>query len=261
LPTAVAGGPAFAEGASADPRFDPSQDGPSLRAPGEEPRVSEPLFAPHDAAPAVGEEADAILRQEMAVEQARANRLHAQEQFIAACRALEEFNRSQGQDLLAAEKAVSEQHEKVLKAEQSLEQIGGLTRKGYRHANEREVAELALNRARLELETAVKAKQALEAARSQGSLEALLTAKEVAAAEMGIAQTEYITELAKLDQLKSMPPAALAARGGPARQAAAVRSFVPPDVAPQGPSMWSAGAEYRAAVEGGVARLQGGIEK
>jgi hypothetical protein len=233
--------------------------GPSLRAPDSQPLDGS--ASPFGSAAPRGGESNAILDQEMQVEQARANRLHSQEQFIAACRALEEFSRSNGRDLLAAEKAVSEQQARLLQAEQALEQIGRLTRKGYRPTNERQVAELAVNRARLELEAATTARDEIRNARGQSSLEQLLTAKEVAAAEMGIAQTEYVTELAKLDQLASMPAAALAARTAPAAKSAAAPSFPPSYGAPHPVRAWGVDEGYRSAVEGGVARLQGGIEK
>lgn len=250
-----------APGQGPDHLPDDELPGPSLRAPDADPlEGAGASFGPHVP---VGGESNAILDQEMKVEQARANRLHSQEQFIAACRALEEFNRSNGRDLLAAEKAVSEQQAALLQAEQSLEQMGRLTRKGYRHPHERERAELAVKSARMELQAAITMRDDLRNARGQGSLEQLLTAKEVAAAEMGIAQTEYVTELAKLDQLESMPAAALAARMAPEAKSAAAPSYGPSYNAPHPIRAWGVDEGYRStgAVEGGVARLQGGIEK
>ncbi len=229
--------------------------GPNLRAPDSESLPGSDTSFNMRSAP-MGEP-NAILDQEMKVEQARANRLHAQEEFIGACRALEEFNRGNGRDLLAAEKAVSEQQAKLVQAQHDVERLGKLVRKGARPTSERQLAELAVDRARLELEAAVSERDHIRNVRGQGSLEQLLTAKEVAAAEMGIAQTEYVTELAKLDQLRSMPAAALAARMGTEAKSAATPDYGPAYGAPQPVRVWD--GSYGAAE--GVARLQGGIEK
>jgi hypothetical protein len=248
-----------APGRGAAPGMDDDLPGPSLRAPDSESMEGPPSFGP-GVAPAG--ETNALLDQEMKVEQARANRLHSQEEFIAACRALEEFNRNNGRDLLAAEKAVSEQQAQLLQAEQAMEQMGRLTRKGYRPPAERQKAELEVKTARIELDAAMAMRDDIRSARGHGSLEQLLTAKEVAAAEMGIAQTEYVTELAKLDQLRSMPAAALAARMSPDSKSAGSPSFAP-HATPGPVRAWGVDDGFRStgAVEGGVARLRGGIEK
>lgn len=243
-----------AAGPGQEAPFD-DEAGPNLRAPDSDSLPgSESSFNTHSAPMS---EPNAILDQEMKVEQARANRLHAQEEFISACRALEEFNRGNGRDLLAAEKAVSEQQAKLLLAEQDVERQGRLVRKGFGQPANRQFAEMAVKSARMELEAAISERDHIRNVRGQGSLEQLLTAKEVAAAEMGIAQTEYVTELAKLDQLRSMPAAALAARMGTEAKSAATPDYGPAYGAPQPVRVWD--DSYGAA--GGVARLQGGIEK
>jgi len=246
-----------APGRDAMPGMDDDLPGPSLRATDSESMEGPPSFGPGVSPTG---ESNALLDQEMKVEQARANRLHSQEEFITACRALEEFNRNNGRDLLAAEKAVSEQQAQLLQAEQAMEQMGRLARKGYRQPAERQKAELQLKTARIELEAATAMRDDIRNARGQGSLEQLLTAKEVAAAEMGIAQTEYVTELAKLDQLRSMPAAALAARTSPDSKSAGSPSFAPHATPVRA---WGVDDGFRSteSVPGGVARLRGGIEK
>jgi HlyD family secretion protein len=144
-----------------------------------------------------------VSQQEIAYQKALATKIESEKTFSAAKIAVQEY--IQGtylQNMQTADAQIKISMENLRSAENSFQHVQKMARKGYVTSLQRDAQEFAVERARLDLETARLAKDVLEKFTKLKTMEELESKRDTAEAKMHSEEAAFELEVAKLKRLK-----------------------------------------------------------